>query len=95
VENYNEAGYVDQYHYHWKIIMPKMGVIFSHISGWGNDSHDANWTPKEYRVNTEPHHHHYDPADRKKRRDNYDVRTLVQAFAFVDTYFDSGEEYKP
>ncbi|MEM5014624.1 DUF6516 family protein [Niallia taxi] len=95
VENYDEAGYVRLYQYHWKRIIPKMGVQMNHISGWGNDPHDAEWTPDEYRIETEPHHHHYDPSDRRRRRENYDVRTLDQAFAFITIYLDSGEEYKP
>ena len=95
VENYNDAGYVRQYQYQWKVIVPRMGIQMSHISGWGNDPHNAEWTPKEYKVTTEPHHHHYDPSDRKKRRENYDVRTLNQAFIFVTEYLDSGKEYKP
>lgn len=95
VENYDEAGYVHQYHYQWKIIVPKSGIQMSHISGWGNDPHDAEWTPEEYKVKTEPHHHHYDPKDRKKRRENYDVRTLEQVFAFVTEYLDNRKEYKP
>ncbi|MNQ97902.1 hypothetical protein D3C85_1135700 [compost metagenome] len=95
VENYNEAGYVKLYQYHWKIIIPKMGVQLNHISGWGNDPHNAEWTPEKYRVKTEPHHHHYDPNDRKKRTDNYDVRTLEAAFKFIAPYFDSGYPYVP
>lgn len=95
VEKYDHEGNVSQYQYHWKIIVPKMGIQMSHISGWGNDPHDAEWTPDEYRIKTEPHHHHYDPKDRKKRRENYDVRTLNQVFTFVAKYLDSGKEYKP
>lgn len=67
----------------------------SHISSWGNDLHIAEWTPEMYRINTEPHHHHYDPVDRKKRRDNYDVRTLDQVFAFIAKYLEDGEECNP
>lgn len=92
VENYDESGYVRLYQYQWKIIIPKMGIKLSHISSWGNDPHEAEWTPKQYRVASEPHHH-YDPTDRKKRRENYHVRTLNQAFAFVAKYLESREEY--
>lgn len=95
VENYSEAGYVRLYQYQWKIIIPKLGVRFSHITSWGNDPHDAEWTPEEYKIDTEPHHHHYDPKDRKKRRENYSVRTLNQAFAFVAKYLETKEEYIP
>jgi len=95
VENYDDAGCVRQYQYQWKIIVPKMGIQLSHISGWGNDPHDAEWTPEEYKVTTELHHHHYDPNDRKKRRENFEVRTLDQVFTFVTKYLDSGIEYKP
>ncbi|WP_019412691.1 DUF6516 family protein [Paenisporosarcina sp. TG20] len=93
VENYDDDGYVRQYHYQWRVIVPKMGIRPSHICGWGNDPHDAEWTPEVYKVDTEPHHHHFDPNDRKNRRENYDVRTLEQAFEFVTKYLDSGEEY--
>lgn len=95
VENYDESGYVRQYQYQWRIIVPKMGIQMSHISGWGNDPHNAEWTPEEYKVKTEPHHHHYDPSDRKKRRENYDVRNLRSVFEFVEQYLESGKEYKP
>lgn len=95
VENYNEAGYVRLYQYHWKIIISKLGVQLNHISGWGNEPHDAEGTPEEYRIKTEPHHHHYDPTDRKKRRENYTVRTLDQAFAFVAEFLENGKKYEP
>ncbi|GLC90146.1 DUF6516 family protein [Lysinibacillus piscis] len=93
VENYGNDGYVRQYHYQWKVIVPKSGIQTAHISGWGNDAHDAEWTPEEYRVATEPHHHHYDPNDRRKRKENYDVRSLKDAFAFIAKYLESKEEY--
>ncbi|GAA0603797.1 hypothetical protein GCM10009001_21080 [Virgibacillus siamensis] len=70
-----------------------MGVRFHHISGWGNDSHDSEWTPDEYKIETEPHHHHYDPNDRRKRKENYDVRTLYEVFQFVSYYIESGKPY--
>lgn len=92
-EKYNNAGYVEKYDYQWKLIIPRRGIQLSHISSWGNDRHDAEWTPDEYRVETEPHHHHFDPNNRKNRRENYDIRTLVQAFRFVEHYIRSGEEY--
>lgn len=95
IEIYDEDGYVRQYHYQWKVIIPKMGIQMSHISGWGNDPHDADWTPEEYKVKTEPHHHHYDPNDRRKRRENYDVRSLEQAFNFVIHYINSELPYTP
>mgnify|MGYP006924659234 CR=1 FL=1 len=94
VEIYNEAGYVRLYQYHWKIIIPKIGVQLNHISGWGNEPHNAEWTPTDYKTNTEPHHHHYDPSDRRKRKENYNIRTLDAAFAFVAKYLESGEKYE-
>jgi Family of unknown function (DUF6516) len=93
VETYDDAGYVKRYQYNWKVIIPKAGIIFSHISAWGNDPHDDPATPEEYRVDTEPHHHHYDPNNRKKRRENYDVMTLKDAFLFIQHYLVTGEEY--
>ncbi|MFC2949201.1 toxin-antitoxin system TumE family protein [Virgibacillus sediminis] len=94
LEKYDEAGYVRTYNYNWKIIIPKMGVQKHHISGWGNEPHDDPGTPEEFKIETEPHHHHYDLNDRKKRRENYDVRTLEQAFEFISYYLISGKEYK-
>lgn len=82
VENYDEAGYIRRYQYNWKIIIPRLGVKLHHISAWGNEPHDAEWTPNEYCIETEPHHHHYDPEDRRKRKENYNVRTLDQAFQY-------------
>ncbi|MCJ7841671.1 DUF6516 family protein [Lederbergia sp. NSJ-179] len=94
-EKYDREGYVREYHYQWKRIMPKTGIIFSHISAWENEPHDAPNTPGEYLVETEPHHHHHVPGDRKRRKENYDVLTLEAAFKFVSPYIRSGEEYKP
>ncbi|MBP1309193.1 hypothetical protein JOD82_002213 [Paenibacillus sp. 1182] len=93
IEKYDEAGYIERYSYTWRRLLPKQGIQTSHITSWGNDPHDASWTPTAYQVITEPHHHHYDPADRKKRRENYNVRTLRQAFTFVGAYIESGKEY--
>ncbi|UJL46758.1 hypothetical protein KFZ58_02035 [Virgibacillus sp. NKC19-16] len=95
VENYNEKGYIRLYQYNWKIIIPKKSIQLSHISGWGNDPHNAEWTPDEFKIETEPHHHHYDPHDRTKRRANYDVRSLEQAFNFIKKYIETGKEYNP
>lgn len=94
-EKYDREGYVQEYHYQWKRIIPKTGIIFSHISAWENEPHDAPNTPSEYLVETEPHHHHHVPGDRKRRKENYDVLTLGDAFKFVCLYIRSGEEYKP
>lgn len=94
VENYNNDGYVRLYQYQWKRIIPRAGIQSSHISGWGNDPHDAEWTPDEYKVTTEPHHHHYDPTDRKKRRENFDIRSLESVFRFIIPYLETGKEYK-
>lgn len=94
-EKYNEFGYVREYHYQWKIIVPKKGKLYSHIAAWENDSHDKDWTPNEYKVATEPHHYHHVPGDRKQRKENYDIWTLDDAFTFVAKYIETGEEYKP
>ncbi len=88
-------GYVKEYHYQWKIIIPKKGIRFSHISAWENEPHNAPNTPKEDKVDSEPHHHHHVPGDRKCRKDNFDVQTLEAAFAFIAKYIESGEEYIP
>lgn len=94
-EKYDENGHVREYHYQWKRIIPKEGIMFSHISAWENEPHDAPNTPAEYIVATEPHHHHHIPGDRKRRKENYDIHTLVAAFEFVARYIESGKEYKP
>ncbi|KOP79480.1 hypothetical protein AMS59_06920 [Lysinibacillus sp. FJAT-14745] len=94
-EKYDENGYVKEYHYSWKRIIPKQGVIYNHISAWENEPHDDSNTPEKYKVNSEPHHHHHVPGDRHQRKDNFDIHTLDTAFAFVANYIESGEEYKP
>ncbi|MGD6796287.1 hypothetical protein [Metabacillus indicus] len=94
-EKYDDNGFVKEYHYQWKVIIPKQGVLFSHISAWENEPHDDPKTPEKYKVNSEPHHHHHIPGDRHQRKDNYDVQTLKSAFAFVSRYIESGSEYKP
>jgi hypothetical protein len=93
IEKYNEAGYVERYDYIWKRVLPKEGIQTAHITSWGNEPHNAIWTPDSYKIVTEPHHHHFDPTDRKKRKENYDVRTLRQAFSFVGEYITTGKEY--
>ncbi len=92
VEKYDDNGYVREYHYHWKRIIPKEGIALSHISAWENEPHDAPNTPVQFEVETEPHHHV--PAERKYRKENYNVRTLKAAFEFIDHYIMSGDEYK-
>ncbi|MFD0715485.1 DUF6516 family protein [Paenibacillus sp. GCM10027626] len=92
-EKYDDAGYVVRYDYQWKQIVPKAGIQFSHITSWGNDPHDSPDTPERYKVETEPHHHHYDPNNRKNRTNNYDVRTLRDAFKFIEPYILEGREY--
>ncbi|CAM4092542.1 toxin-antitoxin system TumE family protein [Saccharibacillus endophyticus] len=92
-EKYDDNGYVSKYEYRWMIIVPKQGIQLHHIISWGNEPHDDPDTPEEYRVNSEPHHHHYDPENRKNRCDNWDVRCLRDAFEFVKTYIESGEPY--
>lgn len=94
-EKYDKNGYVKEYHYQWKRIIPKEGIMFSHISAWGNEPHNAPNTPEEYLVVTNPHHHHHIPGGRKHRKANYYIRTLEAAFEFVVQYIRSGKEYKP
>lgn len=94
-EKYSEEGFVREYHYQWKIIIPKQGIRFSHITAWENEPHDTPDTSEEFKVATEPHHHHYIPGARKRRKENYNIRTLKAAFQFVAPYIESGSEYKP
>ena len=70
-----------------------MGIQLHHITSWGNDRHDAEWTPEKFRVDSEPHHHHHDPNDRSVRQASFDVRTLREVFEFIQPYLLSGEEY--
>jgi hypothetical protein len=93
IELYDEAGYVREYHYSWKIIIPKMGKLLNHISAWENESHDAPGTPERFITKTEPHHHHHIPGDRSKRQENWNVRTLEQAFEFIKPYIESEKPY--
>lgn len=92
-EKYDDQGYVERYIYEWKKVLPRQGVSTSHISGWGNEPHNAPNTPEKYKVDTEPHHHHYDPNDRKNRRNSFQVRTVEDVFNFVIPYIQSGDEY--
>ncbi|ASK64232.1 hypothetical protein CFK37_19810 [Virgibacillus phasianinus] len=73
-------GIVSKYSYQWKIIIPKLGKLNHHISAWGNDPHNATWTRPEYRVESEPHHHHHVSGDWKARKENWDVWTLNEAY---------------
>ncbi|MGR6545717.1 toxin-antitoxin system TumE family protein [Paenibacillus tundrae] len=93
-ERYDECGYVEKYEYRWMRIVPKQGIQSHHITSWGNEPHDDPNTPEKYRVKSEPHHHHYDPNDRKNRCDNWDVRCLRDAFEFIQPYLETGDEYK-
>ena len=70
IEKYDKYGCVTQYHYQWKRIIPKEGITFSHISAWENEPHNAPNTPFEYKILTEPHHHHHIPGQRKHRKEN-------------------------
>lgn len=93
IEKYDDAGYVERYNYIWKRILPKTGINTAHISSWGNDSHNADGTADIFKVETEPHHHHHDPNDKAKRKENYSVRTLRQAFLFIGEYINTNKEY--
>ncbi|ACT02927.1 DUF6516 family protein [Paenibacillus sp. JDR-2] len=95
IEIYDEAGYVKNYSYSWKIIVPKLGVQLNHISSWGNDAHNDPNTPNKFRVESEPHHHHHIPGNRSERTENWDVHTLHDAFHFIQHYLESGKKYKP
>lgn len=95
VERYDNSGYVKRYSYQWKVIYPKKGKHYKHISAWENEPHDAEWTSAEFIVMSEPHHHHHVPCDRRKRKENWNVWTLDDAFAFIQEYIETGKEYKP
>jgi hypothetical protein len=95
IENYDDNGHVRKYSYQWKVIIPKMGIQSYHISAWGNEPHDDPNTPEEFKVESEPHHHHHVPKDWRKRKRNWSVWTLEEAFEFVAHYIRSGQEYKP
>lgn len=94
IEKYDDDGYVCRYSYSWKIIVPRQGVQLNHISSWGNDPHNSPGTPPEFIIETEPHHHHHVPGNRRIRKENWDIHTLDEAFTFVKFYIESGEEYK-
>lgn len=94
-ETYDEDGRIERYSYSWRILHPKRGKHAGHITAWENDPHDSPNTPPEYRVTTEPHHHHHVPFDRRQRKENYDVRTLDDAFSKVAEFVRSGKPYTP
>jgi len=92
-EKYNDEGLVERYSYAWRILVPKLGNGPGHITAWENDPHDKPNTRRKYRVATEPHHHHHVPFDRSKRKENYDVRTMDDAFSIVADYIRNGKPY--
>lgn len=53
VEKYDASRIVRRYHYQWKRIIPKEGIMFSHISAWENEAHEDANTPAKYFVKTE------------------------------------------
>ncbi|MCD1260024.1 hypothetical protein B5M42_014510 [Paenibacillus athensensis] len=93
IERYDDQGYVKEYQYMWKVIVPKMGVQLNHISSWGNESHNAPGTSAKLITETEPHHHHHVPGDRSQRKENWHVHTLEQAFEFIIPFLESGQPY--
>lgn len=95
IEKYDKHGFVKQYHYQWKRIIPKEGINFSHISAWENEPHDAPNTPAAFKIETEPHQHHHIPGKRNYRKENYDIHTLEAAFEFIARFIMSGDEYRP
>lgn len=88
-EKYNDAGTVEQYCYSWKRIIPVQGIQLHHISSWGNDPHPPETTPAMLCVRTEPHHHHFDPYNRRRRKDSY-IMTLDRVFQYVAYYIEIG-----
>lgn len=40
-EKYDKNRHVREYHYQWKRLIPKEGIMFSHISAWENEPHEA------------------------------------------------------
>lgn len=95
VEKYDSKGFVKEYHYQWKRIIPKEGIAYAHISAWENEPHNAPNTPEQFIVKTEPHHHHHIPGDRKQRTENYRIRNLESVFNFIAQYINTGEAYIP
>ena len=90
-EKYDNEGFVTEYHYQWKLLIPKKGVHLSQVTAWENEAHSY---PK-YQTASEPHHHHHDPGDRSKRKENWDVRTLDEILGFIEKYIVSKREYMP
>nr|WP_242615297.1 hypothetical protein [Paenibacillus solani] len=66
----------------------------NHISSWGNDPHPPETTPAMLCVRTEPHHHHFDPYNRRRRKDSY-IMTLDRVFQYVAYYIETGRIYYP
>ncbi|BBH23263.1 hypothetical protein Back11_46080 [Paenibacillus baekrokdamisoli] len=93
IERYDDHGYVREYQYMWKVIVPKIGVQLNHISSWGNEPHNAPGTNPKFITDTEPHHHHHVPGDRSQRKENWDVHTLEQAFEFIIPFLELGDPY--
>jgi len=71
-----------QYRYCWEVNRKPTG----NISAWENEhQHDG--------IKSGLHHNHHVPYDRKPVQDNYNIRTLEDALAFVISYIKTGKPY--
>lgn len=80
-EKYDAHDDLIQYRYCWEINRRPTG----NISSWENEHGHG--------LSTDPHHHHYVLYDRKPVRENYDVRSLEDAFQQVMNYLSTGRNY--
>ncbi len=66
---------------------------FREIIDSTHERHDDPNTPDKYKIETEPHHHHYVPGDRSKRQENRDTRTLKSVLKVVEHYIINNKSY--
>lgn len=82
-EWYDANDNLVQYRYCWEVNSKPTG----NISAWENEHNHG--------VETDPHHNHHVPFDRKPVRANYNVRSIEDAFNAVMPYIIEKKTYTP
>lgn len=80
-EKYNSSGELYFYRYCWEVNSKPTG----NISAWENEH--------SHGLDSDPHHHHHVPYDRKPVQNNHSVRTLEDALEVIVPYIRSGQNY--
>lgn len=80
-EKYNSSEELYFYRYCWEMNCKPTG----NISAWENEH--------SHGLDSDPHHHHHVPYDRKPVQNNHSIRTLEDAFKVIVHYITSGNNY--